>query len=231
MLEYPFTSLIYLTLTALYFFVASIVTFDIRLIQARKFQGVDYGELPRWVGIFHFLEWITFVALFVLNWKYALIIFAVKFILKVIPVLETIGSVIMSPFRPKLPEGISVKHLEVADAVKALQGLPSGSKLADEGYNTAIEKIDELEFADSDENAVLIALEYLGGDEHAKSDASYLYRQQKESFERNEYSRKKALEFDEYQRKEDLRLKKLMEEFDEYDRELEVKGKSEMLDE
>lgn len=57
--------------------------------------------LPSWVGIFAWLQWAIFIVLFVLNWKYALIIFAFKFILKVLPVLETIGNILMSPFRPK----------------------------------------------------------------------------------------------------------------------------------
>ncbi len=57
--------------------------------------------LPSWVGIFGFLQWAIFIALFILNWKYALIIFVVKFILKVLPVLETIGNILMSPFLPK----------------------------------------------------------------------------------------------------------------------------------
>ena len=100
MYDYPFWSPLYLTLTFIYFLSASVVTLDIRLIQAKR-QGEDFGELPKWTVIFNFLQWGLFVALAVLNWKSALIIFAVKFVLKVLPVLETIGNILMSPFKPK----------------------------------------------------------------------------------------------------------------------------------
>jgi Zn-dependent protease with chaperone function len=100
MLDFDFTSPIYLALTIVYFLVASIATFDIRLIQARR-QGEDYPMLPSWTGIFGWLQWALFIVLFILNWKYALIIFAVKFVLKVLPVLETIGNILMSPFKPR----------------------------------------------------------------------------------------------------------------------------------
>ncbi len=102
MSDYPFLSPLYLGLTILYFFVASIVTFDMRLNQAKMFEGVDYGTLPAWTGIFYYLQWAIFIVLAILNWKYALIIFGVKFILKFLPVLETIGNILMSPFKPKV---------------------------------------------------------------------------------------------------------------------------------
>lgn len=101
MLEYSFTSPIYLLLTVLYFLTASVVTLDLRLTQARKFEKVDYGTLPPWVAVFQFLQWALFIALFILNWKIALALFFIKFILKVLPVLELIGNVLMSPFKPK----------------------------------------------------------------------------------------------------------------------------------
>lgn len=96
-----FTS-ITLILTIAYFLVASITTFDIRLIQAKKSGTLpqDEPELPAWIGIFAWLEWGIFVWLLVLNWKYALVLLVIKFILKVLPVLETAGNVLMRPFRP-----------------------------------------------------------------------------------------------------------------------------------
>lgn len=97
MYDYPITSPLYQTLTILYFLVESIVTFDVRLIQAKR-QGEDFGLLPPWTGIFIYIGWGLFIALLVLSWKLALIIFAVKFVLKVLPVLETIGNILMSPF-------------------------------------------------------------------------------------------------------------------------------------
>ena len=96
------TSLL-IILTVLYFFVASITTFDIRMTQA-KWQGTlpsDELTLPVWVGVFHWVEWAIFIVLLYLNWKYAFVLFAVKFVLKVLPVLETIGNILMSPFKPR----------------------------------------------------------------------------------------------------------------------------------
>ncbi len=94
---------IVIVLTVAYFLVASVTTLDIRLIQARK-QGIlpaDEPMLPSWVGIFGWLQWAIFIWLLYLNWKYAVILFVLKFILKVIPVLETIGNIIMAPFKPR----------------------------------------------------------------------------------------------------------------------------------
>lgn len=101
--EYSFLSPLYLILIISYFLVASVVTLDIRLVQAKQ-MGQDFGELPPWTFIFSLLQWGLFIALFILNWKHALILFVVKFVLKVLPVLETIGNVLMSPFRPKESE-------------------------------------------------------------------------------------------------------------------------------
>jgi hypothetical protein len=47
------------------------------------------------------MEWAIFLALLYLNWKYALALFAVKFILKALFVLEIIGSILMWPFKPR----------------------------------------------------------------------------------------------------------------------------------
>ena len=92
-----------IALTILYFILASITTFDIRLMQARK-SGVlssDEDLLPKWVAVFFWLEWGVFIILAVLNWKYAIALFILKFILKVLPVLETVGNLIMSPLKIK----------------------------------------------------------------------------------------------------------------------------------
>jgi hypothetical protein len=92
-----------LILTVLYFIAAAISTFDIRLIQAKRAGELtaDDPMLPSWVGFFYYLGWGIFVALLFLNWQYALLLFVIKFILKVLPVLETIGNMLMSPFKPK----------------------------------------------------------------------------------------------------------------------------------
>ena len=57
--------------------------------------------LPAWVGVFVWMQWAIFLVLLYLNWKYALILFVIKFVLKALPVLETIGNMLMRPFRPR----------------------------------------------------------------------------------------------------------------------------------
>lgn len=53
------------------------------------------------VVVFDWLMWGIWLALLYLNWKYALLLFAIKFVLKVLPVLETIGNILMAPFKPR----------------------------------------------------------------------------------------------------------------------------------
>ena len=56
---------------------------------------------PEWVGWFGWAQWAIFIVLLYLNWKYALVLFVIKFLLKVLPVLEIIGNVLLRPFRPR----------------------------------------------------------------------------------------------------------------------------------
>jgi len=90
-------------LTVAYFVAASITTFDTRVIQAKRDGRLPSGEpsLPPWVGVFGYLQWAIFLVLLYVNWKFALVVFVMKFVLKVVPVLETVGDVLMSPFKPK----------------------------------------------------------------------------------------------------------------------------------
>ena len=92
-----------ISLTVAYFFCASIDTFDTRLVQAKKAGTLppDHPTLPLWTLIFTFAMWAIFITFIYLNWKYALTLFVIKFVLKVLPVLETIGNVLMAPFKPK----------------------------------------------------------------------------------------------------------------------------------
>jgi len=92
-----------LGLTVAYFLCASIDTFDTRLLQAKRDGSLPPGDptLPAWVMVFTYLMWAIFLALLYLNWKYALLLFAIKFVLKVLPVLEIVGNILMAPFKPR----------------------------------------------------------------------------------------------------------------------------------
>ncbi|KAF2511231.1 hypothetical protein [Flavobacterium foetidum] len=90
-------------LTIAYGIISAITTLDIRIIQAKKNGTLPYDEpnLPKWVEMLYWLEWLVFIVMVYLNWKYALLVFAIKFILKVLPVLEIIGNFLMMPFKKK----------------------------------------------------------------------------------------------------------------------------------
>ena len=90
-----------IALTIVYLLVASITTFDIRMTQGRRSGSLAPDELPlpEWLKWFAWAQWIIFAVLLYLNWKYAIALFVVKFILKLLPVLETIGGVLLFPFR------------------------------------------------------------------------------------------------------------------------------------
>jgi hypothetical protein len=99
----PINSTVIIFLTVVYAVTSSITTFDIRIIQAKRNGTLppDAPTLPSWVGLIAWIDWGLFLALIFLNWKFAIIVFIVRFILKVLPVLEIIGNVLMSPFKPK----------------------------------------------------------------------------------------------------------------------------------
>ena len=101
----PFESPLILGFTIAYVVVAAIRIYDARLIQAKTrgfYSGVAADAegrfLPPWVGIVHWAGWILFGGLLFLNWKYAIALYFLLFLLRVVPVLEWIGAVIMRPF-------------------------------------------------------------------------------------------------------------------------------------
>jgi hypothetical protein len=81
-----------------YFFCASIHTFDKRINQARR-QGLDEPALPSWIVSFSWAMFGLQVWLLVLDWRNALVLFAVAFLLAVLPVLEVVGNLLCSPLR------------------------------------------------------------------------------------------------------------------------------------
>ena len=101
----PLDSSLILVLSVAYVIVASVRTYDVRLIQANKIgasRGVarraEGRVLPTWINGIHWVGWALLVVLVVLNWKYAIALYAVLFILRVVPVLEMVGEIITRPF-------------------------------------------------------------------------------------------------------------------------------------
>jgi len=103
-LNAPLNSPAILVLSVAYVLVTSIRIYDVRLFQAkyglcsRVAELAEGWTLPKWVNAFHWLGWILFIALLILNWSYTLVLYAVLLVLKALPVLERIGWLLMSPF-------------------------------------------------------------------------------------------------------------------------------------
>lgn len=97
----PISSSVLIILTALFAVTSAITVFDKRLIQAKK-HNPEFAHdqmLPHWVKWVWWVHGILLVAIALLNWKYALVVYLIKFVLSVLPVLETIGNMLMSPFK------------------------------------------------------------------------------------------------------------------------------------
>jgi hypothetical protein len=73
------------------------------MIQAKRDGTLPDDEpmLPPWVGVVGWIHWAVGLSIVLLNWQYAIVVFIVKFILSVLPVLEVIGNFLMAAFRPK----------------------------------------------------------------------------------------------------------------------------------
>jgi len=93
----PISSPVVVLLTVIYFITSSISVFDTRVHQALR-NGTYPPEdpiPPDWVGAMTILHWILGIGLLLLNWKYALVVYAIKFALSVLPVLETVGNILV----------------------------------------------------------------------------------------------------------------------------------------
>ena len=93
----------FVILTIAFVITSSITTFDKRLIQAKRESTLPSDEplLPSWAGFIGWIHWGLALALLIINWKYAIIVYIVLFILAVLPVMEIIGNILMSPFKQR----------------------------------------------------------------------------------------------------------------------------------
>lgn len=93
-----------ITLVIIFIITSSVTTFDKRMIQAKKAGTIPTDESlpPSWVAGVYWIHYGLMVIILVLNWKYAIGLFIIGFIFEVLPVWETLGNIIMRPFRPKI---------------------------------------------------------------------------------------------------------------------------------
>ncbi len=83
---------------------------------------------------------------------------------------------------PKLPEGISDIHHQIAKTIKGLCNLPPKSESLGEKYDLVTDQINKLGFDVGNDKKILLALESLGADEYTKSEAISLYYQERGIF-------------------------------------------------
>ncbi len=128
----PLSSPIYIGILVVYFICESISTFDTRIIQAKKngFLRNDEAIVPEWTGLFAILGWLSFIALLLLNWKIAIAVFIIKFILKVVPVLEIIGALLLLPVvGKKTASAVNAMGKEQNKAAKSLKRIAKQPKM------------------------------------------------------------------------------------------------------
>lgn len=88
---------------------ASIGILDTRRIQAKRdgYLPPDHPDLPWWVGMFTLIEWSLKILLLILNWRVGVMVWIALFVLKVLPVLEIVGNLLMAPFKSRF---VGIKH-------------------------------------------------------------------------------------------------------------------------
>ncbi len=92
-------------LSATYFLLVAASTYDSRLIQQQRnlmSSGVAVDSrnryLPSWAGYLHFIQWGNFLILFYFDWRYAIVLYLALLLLRVLPVMERIGWLLMKAF-------------------------------------------------------------------------------------------------------------------------------------
>ncbi|CAN5189861.1 hypothetical protein BH20ACI1_BH20ACI1_15810 [soil metagenome] len=191
MYNFELTSPIYLILLIIYFATSSLKQLEIRFNKA--YVGLADAEmikyvyrrpkLPNWIHFIFILDWLIAITLFVLNWQVALVILLIKFVLSFLPILETFGNILLLPFQPKFPEGVSDEHLDIASEIRIWADTPTESKNWNTKYDVILEKLRNLGFKDdNDKFRILDALNYLRVDEFTKLEATNLYHQEKANY-------------------------------------------------
>lgn len=91
-----------IALTVAFCITSAITRFDIcisRGIRSGELSASD--RLSRWIVLVYYVHWGIGLALLILNWKYALFVFAVKVALSFFGILQVAGSLMMLPFLRK----------------------------------------------------------------------------------------------------------------------------------
>jgi hypothetical protein len=101
----PINSPLLILLIVAYFFTTAFTTYDTRIIQAIKDGTVapNHPKIGSWIGWVYWIDWALLIAISILNWKIGIIVYITRFILRVLPVMELIGSLFLYPSLKKKP--------------------------------------------------------------------------------------------------------------------------------
>lgn len=96
----PIGSPVLIILSVVYLLLDAVCIFDTRVTQSIRNNVLPLNQkrLSNVISLFVLLMWLCMAVIFLLNWWYAIILFVIQFILKVLPVLETIGATLLRPF-------------------------------------------------------------------------------------------------------------------------------------
>ncbi len=76
----------------------SIVLFD---LDYKKSKQSDEPELPRFVSILYLVLIASFLAILLLNWRFAVIGIIIYYASIFVPLPQIIGNFVLSPFKPR----------------------------------------------------------------------------------------------------------------------------------
>jgi hypothetical protein len=164
LLSTPFNHPMVIVLAAIYGVSSCITTYDIRYIQATGQKHLPDNALapPFWTGYFYYLMWATWSTLFLLNPFLALALFLIKFILKVIPVLEILGEEMIRPFsKPHNPD------LYYTQIISALDDIREAEYSWNEKYHASYDLIRTSRLPKADKTILLSMADDLYNDSQA----------------------------------------------------------------
>lgn len=97
-----FSLLDYILLSFVFAITSAITEYDKKLTLAYwNGQKYKWELLPKWVGRIIWLHWALCLLLLAINWKYALVVFIIKYLFSITHILEHTGNLIVSLFRKK----------------------------------------------------------------------------------------------------------------------------------
>ncbi|SRR5258706_6154030 len=118
----PINAPLLIALAVVYGMCAAITAFNACITQARHagYLANSKAYLPARTGLFAFLLWATWIAIFLLNWWYALALFVIMFALKELSVLKHVGAWLLRPMFDEDTAGAVDTAVWFADDITAM---------------------------------------------------------------------------------------------------------------